>query len=41
MRLINEVGVIIIVKPVLRGHNWDKAKWSYKTGDLLKEAQFI
>jgi hypothetical protein len=25
------------VKPVLRGHLWDKKKWSYKTGDLFKE----
>ena len=35
------------VKPVLRGHLWDKVifstkiKWPYKTGDLLKEVQFI
>ena len=29
------------VKPVLRGHLVDKEKWSYKTGDLLKEVQFI
>ena len=26
------------VKPVLRGHLWDKEKWPYKTGDLLKDA---
>jgi hypothetical protein len=30
-----------IVKPVLRGHLWDKERWSFKTGDLLKEVQFI
>ena len=24
------------VKPVLRSHLWDKKKWSYKTGDLLR-----
>ena len=29
------------VKPVLRGHLWPKKKWSFKTGDLLKEVQFI
>jgi len=29
------------VKPVLRGHSWTKKKWPYKTGDLLKEIQFI
>jgi len=29
------------VKPVLRGHPWDKENWSFKTGDLLKEVQFI
>ena len=29
------------VDPVLRGHLWDKKKWSFKTGDLLKEVQFI
>jgi hypothetical protein len=29
------------VKPVLRGHPWDKEKWPYKTGDLLKEVKFI
>jgi hypothetical protein len=27
----------IIVKPVLRGHLWNKEKWPYKTGDLLNE----
>ena len=32
---------IYIVKPVLRGHIWDKTKWSFKTGDLLKEVKFI
>jgi hypothetical protein len=25
----------------LRGHLWDRDKWSYKTGDLIKEVQFI
>ena len=25
------------VKPVLRGHIWNKEKWSIKTDDLLKE----
>jgi len=29
------------VKPVLRGHIGTKKKWPYKTGDLLKEVQFI
>jgi hypothetical protein len=29
------------VKPVLRGHLWDKEKYPFKTGDLLKEVQFI
>ena len=29
---------IYTVKPVLRGHLWDKEKWPYKTGDLLKDA---
>jgi hypothetical protein len=29
------------IKPVLRGHRWDKEKWPCKTGDLLKEVQFI
>ena len=29
------------VKPVLRGHLWTNKLWSYKTGDLLKEVQFI
>ena len=29
------------VKPALRGHLWDKKNWPYKTGDLLKEVQFI
>ena len=29
-------------KPVLRGHIWDKEKsWSFNTGNLLKEVQFI
>jgi hypothetical protein len=29
------------VKPVLRGPLGTEKKWSYKTGDLLKEVQFI
>jgi hypothetical protein len=36
---MNEFG--ITVKPVLRGHHWDREKWPFKTGDLLKEVQFI
>jgi len=28
-------------KPVLRGHLWNKEKWSSKAGGLVKEAQFI
>jgi hypothetical protein len=31
---------IKLVKPVLRGHLWDKEKWSYKRGDLFKEIHF-
>ena len=27
--------------PILRGHLGDKKKWSCKTGDLLKEDQFL
>jgi hypothetical protein len=30
-----------LVKPVLKGHFGTKKKWPYKTGDLLKEVQFI
>jgi hypothetical protein len=30
-----------IVKPVLQGHLWYKEKVAFKTGDLLKETQFI
>ena len=40
----NYVGnnILCTVKPVLRGHDlWDETKWSFKTGDLLKEVQFI
>jgi hypothetical protein len=33
--------MIYTVKPVLRGHLWDEKKWPHKTGDLLKEVQFI
>ena len=32
---------LITVKPVLRGHLIDIKKCPYKTGDLLKEVQFI
>ena len=32
---------IHVVKPVLRGHLWDKDKWPYKTGDVSKEIQYI
>ena len=34
---IGQVYATYTVKPVLRGHLWDKKKWSYKTGDLFKE----
>jgi hypothetical protein len=33
--------ILYTIKPVLRGHLWEKKKWPYKTGDLLKEVQFI
>jgi hypothetical protein len=33
--------VAYTVKPVLRGHLWDKEKLSSKTGDVLREVQFI
>jgi hypothetical protein len=33
--------ILIAVKPVLKGHIWDKEKVAYKTGDLLKEVEFI
>ena len=29
------------VKPALGDHIWDKEKCPYKTGDLLKEVQYI
>ena len=29
------------VKPALRSQVWNKEKWSFKTGDLFKEVQFI
>jgi hypothetical protein len=32
---------IYTVKPVKRGDLWDKQKWPYKTGDLLREVNFI
>jgi hypothetical protein len=32
---------VYTVKPILRGHLWNKEKWPYKTGDPLKEVQFI
>ena len=28
-----------VIKPVLRGHLWDKGKCPYKTGDFIKEIQ--
>jgi hypothetical protein len=28
---------ISIVKPVLRGHHWDKEKVAYKTREFVKE----
>jgi len=28
--------IIYTVKPILRGHIWDKEKWSFKTGDLKR-----
>jgi hypothetical protein len=31
----------VTVKLVLRDYIWDKEKWPYKTGDFLKEGQFI
>ena len=36
-----DIPQVCTVKPVLRGHIRDKKKWSYKTGDLLKEVQLI
>jgi hypothetical protein len=39
--IIGERIMVIIVKPVLRGHLLDKDKVAYKTGDLLKEVQLI
>ena len=35
------LNILYTVKPVLRGHLWNNEKWRYKTGDLLKEVQFI
>jgi len=32
---------VYTVKPVLRGQLGTKKKWSFKTGDLLKEVPFI
>ena len=32
--------LMLTVKPVLRGSLWDKEKWYFKTGDLLKEVHF-
>ena len=29
------------IKPVLRGHLWVRGKWCNKTGDFLKEVQYI
>jgi hypothetical protein len=40
--LQNKSTTVYTVKPVLRGHHWIKEKeWPFKTGDLLKEVQFI
>jgi hypothetical protein len=40
--LLHHVFFIPTVKPVLRGHLWLTMKnWSFSTGDLLKEVQFI
>ena len=33
--------VLYTVKYVCRVHHMDNEKWPYKTGDLLKELQFI
>jgi len=38
---IGHLPQIDIVKPVLRSHPYDKEKWTYKTGDILKEIHFI
>jgi len=32
--------MLVTLKPVLRGNIWDK-KWSYETGDLVKEVQWF
>jgi hypothetical protein len=32
---------IYTIKPVLRGHLWDKEKWPNITGDFLIEVEFI
>ena len=40
-RYTNVVSIEVNVKPVLRGHIWDKEKWSFKTGSIIKEVQFI
>jgi hypothetical protein len=37
----NQGKLYYTVRPVLRGHLWDKQKVAYKTGELLKEVKFI
>ena len=41
LKKYNDKCCISTLKPVLRGHLWDKEKVPYKTGDLLKEVQFL
>ena len=33
------VCMLVTLNPVLRDLIWDREKWSYKTGDLVKEVQ--
>jgi len=33
------VCMLVTLNPVLRDLIWDKEKWSYKTGDLVKKVQ--
>ena len=35
------VCMLVSLKPVLRGRIWDKEKWSYKTGDLVRGAMIF
>jgi len=39
--MVKKLPKIVIVKPVLRGHLLDQKSSLFKTGDLLKEVQFI